>query len=193
MNLTALALLPFALIASSLFSVAAGKYQKTPEGLVAAIHADDLAAVRELVLGGVSPNRLAHPKTENSYGDAYPIESASAGCRTEILKFLLGQGAKPNPPRKKNDLTPVHYAAAYDCSEGIKILIAAGSKFDASTDGDTPLIKASYAGHMNSVRILVEAGASLKSVNKDGDTPYRAAHVFGNHGVAQYLRSVGGK
>jgi len=56
-----------------------------------------------------------------------------------------------------------------------------------------PLIAAAYGGHLEVVKLLVDAGASLTVTNNDGDTPYRAARYFSNHAAAAYIQSKGGR
>jgi len=172
---------------------AASAYPRTPEGLHAAVVKGDLGAVQDLVSAGISPDRPSKPELD-FLPPSYPIESAAAECRPEIMKYLLSHGAKANPPRAPDTLTPLMLAAMKGCTEGVNLLLGAGAAVNAkTTHGDTALIQAAYQGHLAVAQSLVKAGASLTAKNKDGDTPYRAAVWAKNHDVASYLGSVSGK
>jgi ankyrin repeat protein len=53
--------------------------------------------------------------------------------------------------------------------------------------GNTPLMEAAQAGHVNVVSQLVNAGAALNVVNKDGQTPL---HFAATHGEDEMLALV---
>lgn len=173
-------------------SALASTYPRTPEGLHAAINKGDLGAVQDLVSAGVSPNHSSKPELD-FLPPSYPIATAAAGCRPEIVKYLLSHGAKANPPQAPGALTPLILAAMKGCTEGVNLLLGAGAAVNAkTTHGDTALIQAAYNGHLAVAQSLVKAGASLTAKNKDGDTPYSAAVWAKHHDVASYLGSVRG-
>lgn len=60
-----------------------------------------------------------------------------------------------------------------------------------TTDGDTPLMLASLAGHEKVIRILLEAGADAKLANNAGETPLILASKYGFNAVAVDLIEAG--
>lgn len=52
------------------------------------------------------------------------------------------------------------------------MLLESGAKVDTKNiDGETPLSLASRAGHTDVVKLLLEAGADVRSMNNYGQTP----------------------
>lgn len=123
------------------------------------------------------------------------IASAAASGQCEILERLVAAGGAPDPKGLKFGFTPLNLAAQKGRTACVKFLIGKRVRLDVRTEpgGDTALILAAYQGHIDVVRLLVEAGASMQLFNKDGDTPLRAAQVFGNHTVAAFIKSKGGR
>ena len=60
------------------------------------------------------------------------------------------------------------------------------------SDGNTALIKASYAGHVSTVRLLLERGANVNYRRpQDGFTAEQVATYFRRTNVAALLQSWG--
>ena len=57
--------------------------------------------------------------------------------------------------------------------------------------GYTPLINASYYGHFEVVKILLEKGADIEARNNYGDTPLICASRYGTLKVVKYLLENG--
>lgn len=79
-------------------------------------------------------------------------------------------------------------------SEMLRLLIRHGANLDAAkSDGLTPLMTAAYSGQLESVKILVEAGANPNSVHDlDPSKPFTALDlaILGGHArIAAYLNS----
>jgi len=77
----------------------------------------------------------------------------------ERAKWLLARGADMSR-QSAQGYTALHYAAYYGQNEMVKLLCAAGAKLDAQipVNGKTPLGLASMNKHLETVRILCEAG-----------------------------------
>ncbi len=56
-----------------------------------------------------------------------------------------------------------------------------------SDDGSTILMELAYAGNLEFVKFLVEAGADVNVVNKDGDFALHYAAVTGHKAIFEYL------
>jgi len=78
---------------------------------------------------------------------------------------------KPKPDRMGR--LPIHYAANdRDMDDELRKLIAKGQDVNAREDGNwTPLHFAANKNKVDTVRILLDAGAEVDAVNNKGETP----------------------
>jgi WD40 repeat protein/ankyrin repeat protein len=106
----------------------------------------------------------------------------AAACmdRVEMLKFLKKRGA--NLLAKEGDInvgsTPLHRAAAGNAVNAIKWFLEQeqGIFIDLLRDDDcTPLHRAAYRGANEAAELLVQRGAKIDALNKDGKTPVQLA------------------
>ncbi|KAK3103797.1 hypothetical protein FSP39_021966 [Pinctada imbricata] len=126
-------------------------------------------------------------------GDTVLHYSAQFG-HVELLGYLIEQGAdveKPNFDGKK----PLHDAAQNGHSACVKFLLEKGAMIDGLKRADwfdhtlTPLMLACTKHDLDVIRILVEHGANLNLVNKDGWNPFHIACREGDIQVMKYLLS----
>ena len=97
-------------------------------------------------------------ETRNKHGNNALIKAAEYG-QTEIVRFLIGVGAKINVRNNYND-TALTEAAEYGRAEVVKLLIEAGADLSfRDRDGQTALMKAVKYGHTEIAKLLIEAGA----------------------------------
>lgn len=96
---------------------------------------------------------------------------------------LLSRGADISA-RDAQGWTPLHVASHYGVREGVASLLGAGAKHDVLDSADmTPLHHCAFAirfGHhypSAAAMLLLEAGASSSSLNKDGYTPLQLAMI----------------
>ena len=76
-----------------------------------------------------------------------------------------------------NEETDLHLAAKNNLRFSSKYLIKAGADVNAKCNQlETPLYKASYEGHIEMVKILIQNGASINKKNVYGDTALHAAY-----------------
>ena len=75
----------------------------------------------------------------------------------------------------------------------VTVLIEAGAALDARdpATGATALSLAAGAGHAAVVKHLLERGADVQALNRDGSTALHAAAYLGRHGVAALLLEAG--
>ena len=96
------------------------------------------------------------------------VDAAATGKVKDADK-LLNRGADVNF-RESDGSTPLHMAVSYP--EMIKFLIGKGAKVDAADNEHAqPIHCAAFRGHLESVKLLVKAGADCESKGPGGDSP----------------------
>jgi ankyrin repeat protein len=100
---------------------------------------------------------------------------------SDIVKFLLARGADANAQSKV--IRPIR-------RNGLYFDISNSSARDPM-GGLTALIFASREGSMDSVRVLVDAGADIHKASADGSSPLIVAVQNGHYDIAQYLLDHG--
>ncbi len=149
---------------------------KAYRGLFAAAASGDLSSTRRLLERGANPNLT------DSYGRT-PAHIAAHFKRRPTLALLLQKGADPN--RLERDLYDViTIAAVANDPETIKVALRYGGKATNITSRyvGTALIAASHLGNLESVRVLVGAGAPLDHVNNLEWTALLEAIILGDGG-----------
>lgn len=102
--------------------------------------------------------------------------------RLSSTLVLLSHGADTSA-RDAQGWTPLHVASHYGVREGVSSLLGAGAKIDVLDNaGMTPLHHCAFSirfGHHypSAAKLLLEAGASSSSPNKDGYTPLQLAMI----------------
>jgi ankyrin repeat protein len=169
--------------------VSANTKSLTAQALVDAANNDNIGFIKAYVASGNSVN----VSVTTVVGTETAVAAAAASGHCEALDLLLNAGGTADPKGVRVGFTPLSLAATAGAASCVRLLLKRHVRLDVRTTsgGDTALIIASYHGYAEVVKDLVEAGASLKLSNNDGDSPYRAALVFGNKDVAKYLKSRG--
>ncbi|EFJ07939.1 hypothetical protein SELMODRAFT_132644, partial [Selaginella moellendorffii] len=113
--------------------------------------------VREVLERGVDLN-----KPGSSGPDRSPLHVAIASGRPEMVQLLLEFGANVEV-RDRFGKTPMHEAAAAGQTLAMELLLANGANTEARTEsvGWTALHFATYAHHLDAVRILLAKGADV--------------------------------
>jgi hypothetical protein len=163
----------------------------TPQALVDAANKNDAEFIKRYI----AARRNVNVSVDTAVGTSTAVEAAAASGHCEALDWLLDAGGIADPRSVRVGFTPLTFAATAGASACVRSLLKRHVRLDVRTTpgGDTALIIAAYQGHLSIAKDLVDAGASLKLSNNDGDTPYRAALAFNNVTVAQYLKSRGGR
>jgi ankyrin repeat protein len=147
------------------------------QGLHAAAHSGDLAAIR----------RLAADKAALQARDGAgrtPLHVATFARKPQAVQALLQAGADPGA-LEQGRYDAVTIAAVADDEDTLRVLLAAGASAGLVTsryDG-TALIAAAHLGHDGVVRQLIEAGAPLDHVNNLHWTAVIEAIVLGDGGA----------
>jgi ankyrin repeat protein len=145
-------------------------------GLHAAAARGDAEEIRRLLDQGADPTvRNGHGRTA--------LHVAAFGARVDAMRALVSGGADPNAldiqrydvvtiAAVRNDLATLRQALA----------LGASSRNITSPYDGTALIAAAHLGHVEVVRILVEADAPLNHVNNLGWTALLEAVILGDGG-----------
>jgi hypothetical protein len=143
-------------------------------GLHAAAANGDVAEIEKLIAAGEKPNiQDSNSRT--------PLHVAAFRRQYAAAQALLRLGANPNAmDAQRYDIVTI--AAVQNDLEMLKIALAGGGSARNVTspyDG-TALIASAHLGHVDVVRMLIEARAPLDHVNNLGWTALIEAVVLGN-------------
>lgn len=144
--------------------------------LVLAVIAGKIDHVRKMHAAGVS---ITEP---DQYG-WLPIHRAAANDRDDIIRLLIEWGS-PLEATGTEQWTPLHLASVSRSARAVRALLEAGANIQArSVYGQTPLHLAVGPtltdGLLETVRILVGAGADGDAADDDGKTPLDEAREAG--------------
>ena len=110
-----------------------------------------------------------------------PLHYAVEGGNKFSSTFALLSFGADTSSRDDQGWTPLHVASHYGVSEGVSSLLGAGAEVDALDSADmTPLHHCAFSFHQYpsaAMLLLLEAGASTSSLNKDGYTPLQLAMI----------------
>jgi ankyrin repeat protein len=134
--------------------------------LMEAVKSNDVARVKELVQKGVNVNTL------DMNGDAPLIQAAYEGY-TEIVKLLLEAGADVSAIDPGMKATALHAAAYAGRTGAAQLLIAYQIEIDKQGpyNGYTALHDAIWQNHVETAKVIIEAGANLSLKSHAGQTP----------------------
>jgi ankyrin repeat protein len=168
------------------------------------------AMVRQLL------NAEADPNTKLLNGETVLMNCARTG-NAAAVKALLDAGAKVNAKEPEHDQTALMWAAAEKHSEAVQVLLAAGADVRARSraytqtvtsevtqragreelnytvvrGGSTPLLFAARSGDVESVRLLLAAGADVNDALPNGMSALVLAAHSGNGPAARLLLEKG--
>lgn len=171
-----------------------GAIAKSPEGDSALRVANSLEKVKLLLAGGANPN------TKGSYGSTPLIVAADRG-NSQIVEALLSAGADVNAQKPEGDsallvLFKPRYRRREISVEQYPVLVRTllrAKNINVNTqnkNGETALMRAVRLGNIESVRLLLGAGANTNAADKVGDTAYLLAYKNGNTEIEKLLTTA---
>jgi ankyrin repeat protein len=144
------------------------------------------AAMRALVAAGANPNALE--------ADRYDIVTIAAVANDlPTLELALGLGCSARNVTSRYDGTALIAAAHLGHAEVVRALIRAGAPLDHVNNlGWTAVIEAVVLGdgggrHTETLRALLEAGASARIPDRQGRTPLALARARGYDAMVRLL------
>jgi len=121
------------------------------------------------------------------------LYKASIVDETDVVEFLLANGANINYINKVNNQTALHIVAELGYLTLTQFLIGKNAEIDlkSSDGGMTALQYASKYNHLPIVQLLIENNASLDETDNAGQTALQMAAIQGNFEIAQFLVEKG--
>lgn len=158
--------------------------KSTAREFVLAIIAGDAERVRKLHAAGTSV-------TETDQYGWLPIHSAAANNRDAIIRLLIEWGS-PIEATGTEMWTPLHVASVSRSHRAVSALLKARANIHArSIFGQTPLHLAVgptiTEALLDTVNILVSAGADPNSTDHDGKTPLSEAREIGDPALVKII------
>ena len=123
------------------------------------------------------PGQERPREAEEGTDGLVPLHFAARHGQLECIKVLLAHGANVNATASTSRLTPLHMAVCRSNHASCVHQLAAHAADVNMSDrfGNTPLHIASRKGYVESVEILLQAGASPYALNKDDKRPFDLA------------------
>jgi uncharacterized protein len=116
-------------------------------------------------------------------GDTALMIAAYKGNKPAV-EALLRKQAQVNRP----GWTPLHYAAAVGRNDIVKLLLENSAYIDAeSPNKTTPIMMAARAGHILTVKLLLDEGADATLKNMDGRTAIDFAKMHDHNDIVEGL------
>ena len=133
---------------------------------------------------------LANPKTdvnqENQFGESALMYIALIGDISRAER-LIARGAKIN----KEGWTPLHYASTKGQAAMVKLLLSKGAlPNDISPEGNTALFMAVQTENLETVQLLINAGADPTASNLKAQDSIDMARLKGKDALARALEKV---
>ncbi len=146
----------------------------------------NLVDVQQALPRGSDPNQFGGSL------EATALYYAASGGKTDIVRWLLAQGADSNLGMKKN-FPPLMPAAHQGHLDVIRVLLDAGADVNkADYRGYTPLMIAAQEKQAEVVQLLVDRGANVNTRDDSGSTALSiAAGKPGSVALVRYLIDKG--
>jgi len=148
-----------------------------------AITSNDLKLVWRFLAEGFNPDT----KCQNGWPMLIlAIENASR----EMVEMLLEAGSSPNAKNPEGN-TALHAAMALGSANKIEAVLAKRPIINASNnEKNTPLNLAIVHGrHYSLIERLIDKGADINWVNRDGETPTQIAKRLGRKKITRLLEA----
>lgn len=132
-------------------------------------------------------SRGADPNTMDGVGDT-PVMMATTPGRIATLHALLRHGGNPDILSRRG-VTALHMAAWRGNADAVRALLKYGANVsirDTTSRRYAPLHWAARFGRTNTASVLLNAGADVNAVSRDG-TPSQVARTYDHPAVAKLI------
>ena len=143
----------------------------------------NLAAVQEFVSKGTPVDSTVDDKST-------ALMWAAFNGHTAVAAYLLERGATVNA-KDINGRTALLYSSSGPYPETVGLLLRNGADINVQgkTEGFTALMMAAAEGHLEVARVLLLNGASVDTIDRDGDTAKKFAREKGHTAMLELLES----
>ena len=151
----------------------------TDDLIIQAVFDGDIDEVRTLIQAGADVNArsIDHGTT--------PLMQAAADGRMDLVDLLLASGADPME-YDENGNTALHEAVFHDHVDIARLTIASGAIVSGYEAGE-PMMMAALRGHVDCVRLFLDAGVDVDFVDIDGSTALTSAAANGHVDLIRFL------
>ncbi|XP_037553950.1 uncharacterized protein LOC119430587 [Nematolebias whitei] len=145
----------------------------------------DLQFLDEVISDGADPN------SSDRYGQTV-LHEVSRAWSVDVMKFFLARGSDHLHPDQFG-VTPLHVASALDYEDMVQFLLDKKADPGAHTflDRQTPLHYAAKNDAAGSIRLLLQAGATISCTDYKNRTPLQLAANMERSEAAQVLLELG--
>jgi uncharacterized protein len=174
------AVTPLSAISAQIAQFNLAQVTSPDQALLDAVAAGRLGDVR------VALERGANPNAGDLYR-GYALASAATLGHTEIVQLLLERGAKVDSPADEG-YRPLIEAIAANQTPIVQLLLARGADPNRVASGKTPLEFAIQSNNPAAVKLLLQAGATVKPA--DGRNLLAVAQQQGNTEIIQMIQQA---
>lgn len=128
-----------------------------------------------------------------------PLDSAVFEDKVEAVKLLLTHGARI-AAADQGGWIALHYAVHHRANQSLTVLLEAAKQQGVDLNaramgsrGETALMKAAERSHLEGIRLLVNAGAQIDTLDKHGKNALDYAEFFKQKEASDLLCSLGAK
>jgi uncharacterized protein len=156
--------------------------------MILAVQSGSLDIVQTLLAAGAKAD-----EADAHFGQT-PLMVAAREGYPDIVRVLLARGARVDARTRAGAAPPFRLPASNAGSKGEGIVRGGWperGERDPIPGAKTPLLYAAREGHLDIVRLLLDAGAGIERADADGVTPLLMAILNGQIPVATYLLDRG--
>ncbi len=165
--------------------------QYTKSMLSGAAFESNLKMINYLIEQGADVNK---EERENKCTSLFFLMSKHKNYRTpndiKIANILLSKGVNPNARCGMFGNTPLHEAVENNLLEMIKLLLSKGADANIKNNFDSSSIF--RVKSEEAIKLLVQAGANINELNKDGESATKVALKYGEKDKVKVLKKHGG-
>lgn len=122
------------------------------------------------------------------------LERAIDSMQWEVARYIVKRGVDINSPISDDDnLTPLEVMIIRRQPEQVKGAIELGADVNKESEHGSPLFRAVGHGNVETIKVLIDAGADLNAKHEFNRTPLNWAIANGNLEVVKVLMEAGAK